>query len=261
MKGENEYQRPVFRIEGSQPIPLQGRKMRLSHKAQRLSLGVRAHHRHEDAEERQWLGGLLPRLHRQDGDSVRMVRRPDFHRRPDHALHAARRIPSSRARGRLQQGAVATRRLSWLELRRDWRRPSWILVAGRRWQWACPARADRLRGNSRREGAAHDDRRRPQRHEGGREPDAHSARKSEGEVAQWSRAQSKRRHHKVSSLFFLNLKEQFCACFARSNLYSAKEKLEIVNFHAGAVFARHIRTARSAAMSKTSSSFFRIHRW
>ncbi|QQG42471.1 MAG: hypothetical protein HYW15_03110 [Candidatus Giovannonibacteria bacterium] len=28
---------------------------------------------------------------------------------------------------------------------------------------------------------------------------------------------------------FLFCEEQFCACFARSNLYSAKEKLEIVN--------------------------------
>ncbi|OGF82318.1 hypothetical protein A3B18_03195 [Candidatus Giovannonibacteria bacterium RIFCSPLOWO2_01_FULL_46_13] len=32
-----------------------------------------------------------------------------------------------------------------------------------------------------------------------------------------------------SRLFFFDLKELFCACSARSNLYSAKEKLKIVS--------------------------------
>jgi len=54
-------------------IPLHGCEMRPSHKAKRPSVGVRTYHHNQDADEQEQLGGLLPRLHRQDGNSVCMV--------------------------------------------------------------------------------------------------------------------------------------------------------------------------------------------
>ena len=47
--------------------------------------------------------------------------------------------------------------------------------------------------------------------------------------------------------FLFNLKELFCACFARSNLYSAKEKLKIVSVRGGAAHFCPARPSRAKA--------------
>jgi hypothetical protein len=58
------------------------------------------------------------------------------------------------------------------------------------------------------------------------------------------------------------MKELFCACFARSNLYSAKEKLEIVSVRGGAAhFCPATPEPRKARRGQNSvRAIFKIHR-
>jgi hypothetical protein len=64
-----------------------------------------------------------------------------------------------------------------------------------------------------------------------------------------------------SRLFFFDLKELFCACFARSNLYSAKEKLEIVNARGEAAhFCPATPEPRGARRGNAVRAIFKIHR-
>ncbi len=61
--------------------------------------------------------------------------------------------------------------------------------------------------------------------------------------------------------FFLSLKELFCGCFARSNLYSAKEKLKIVSVRGGAAhFCPAAPEPREARRGNAVRAIFKIHR-